>query len=193
MTRSSHPLLNTMHNAPFPENDGRVACSIFFSLLPHNVFTSGGDSVREFPGQDEVTICQQRKLPARAISRECVSPWAVTSNYRHGPPQAIPLRTCRGLRGAEEKGQPGWRRAFECFDRRPDISLYHGELLRAIKELEEDVLSCRSGEAAATARVSLFRGLASAGNSADLDVAPSYSRGRNETSCTGPNAPPELA
>ena len=28
---------------------------------------------------------------------------------------------------------------------------------------------------------------------ADLDVAPSYSRGWNETSRTGPNAPPELA
>ena len=122
-----------------------------------------------------------------------MSPWAVTSNCRHGPPRAIPLRTYRGLRGAEEKGQPGWRRSFECVDQRPDISLCHGELLRAIIELEEDVLSCRSGEAAATARVSLLRGLASAGNSADLDVAPSYSRGRDETSCTGPNAPPELA
>ena len=99
-----------------------------------------------------------RNGPSRATAamgrQEQLPPWAVTSNCRHGPPRAIPLRTCSGLRRAEEKGQPGLRRAFECFDRRPDISLYHGELLRAIKELEDDVLSCRSGEAAATARVS---------------------------------------
>ena len=48
-------------------------------------------------------------------------------------------------------------------------------------------------EEAATARVSLLRELASAGNSAGLDVAPSYSRGRGETSRTEPNAPLELA
>ena len=30
-----------------------------FNLFPHDVFTSG-DSVRELPGQDEVTLCQQR-------------------------------------------------------------------------------------------------------------------------------------
>ena len=70
---------------------------------------------------------------------------------------------------------------------------HHEELLRAIKELEEDVLSCRFREAAATARVSLLRELASAGNSAGLDVAPSYSRGRDETCRIGPNAPLELA
>ena len=69
----------------------------------------------------------------------------------------------------------------------------HGEPHREIKELEESVLSCRSREAAATARVSLLRELASAGNSAGLDVAPSYFRGRDETSRTGPNAPLELA
>ena len=56
VTRPSQPVSNAMHNAPFPENDDRVACSICF---PHDVFTSG-DSVRELPGQDEVTLCQQR-------------------------------------------------------------------------------------------------------------------------------------
>ena len=61
------------------------------------------------------------------------------------------------------------------------------------KELKEDVPSCRSREAAATARISLLRELASAWNSAGLDLAPSYSRGRDETSCTGPNVPLELA
>ena len=68
----------------------------------------------------------------------------------------------------------------------------HGEPHRAIKELKESVLSCRSREAVATSRVSLLRELASAGNSASLDVAPSYSRGWNENSLTGPNAPLEL-
>ena len=139
-----------------------IALHAQFFFFPHDVFTSG-DSLREFSGQDEVTLCQQRitSCPSEiqgvrvAVGRhEQLPPWAVTSKCRHGPPRAIPLRTCRGLRGAEEKGQPGWRRAFKCFDRRPDISLYHGELLRAIKEVEDDVLSCRSGEAAATARVS---------------------------------------
>ena len=72
------------------------------------------------------------QLPARARSRECVLPWAVMSNCRHGPPRAISLRACRWLRGAEEKGQPGWRRALEYLDRSQDVSLVeygrrHGE------------------------------------------------------------------
>ena len=125
---------------------------------------------------------------------EQLPPWAVTSNCRHGPPRAIPLQTCRGLRRAEEKDQPGWRRPFECFDRRPDISLYHGELRRAIKELEDDVLSCRSGEAATTARVSppsrtgVSRELRGPRRGTEL-----FSGGRNETSRTGPNAQPDFA
>ena len=65
----------------------------------------------------------------------------------------------------------------------------HKELQRAMKELEESVLSCRPREATATARVSLLRELASAGNSAGLDVASSYSRGQDETSRTEPDAP----
>ena len=89
-----------------------------------------------------------------------------------------------------------WRHALECLDRRRDVSLAeynrrHRELRRAIEELEESVLSCRSREAAATAQISLLRELESAGNSAGLDVAPSYSRGRDETSCTEPGAPLE--
>ena len=83
------------------------------NFFPHDVFTSG-DSLREFPGQDEVTLCQQRIIscPSEiqgvrvAMGRhEQLPPWAVTSNCRHGPSRAIPLRTCRGLRGEEEKGQ----------------------------------------------------------------------------------------
>ena len=142
------------------------------NFFPHDVFTSG-DSLREFPGQDEVTLCQQRIIfcPSEiqgvrvAMGRhEQLPPWAVTSNCRHGPSRAIAVmgrherfrsELAAGFEAQKKKCQPGWRRTFECFDRRPDISLYHGELLRAIKELEDGVLSCRSGEAAATARVSL--------------------------------------
>ena len=120
-------------------------------------------------------------------------PSAVTSKCRHGPSRDVPLRACRGLRGREEKANLGWRRALECLDLRRDVSLAeydrrHRELHRAIEELEEIVPSCHSREAAATPRVSLRRGLAYAENSASLDVAPRYSRGRDETSRTGPNA-----
>ena len=69
----------------------------------------------------------------------------------------------------------------------------HTELRPAIKEREESVLSCRSKEATATTRISLLRELASSGNSPGLDAAPSYSRGRDETSRTEPDAPLEPA
>ena len=66
-----------------------------------------------------------------------------------------------GFEAQKKKYQPGWRHALACLDRRQDVSLVeygrsHGELHRAIKELEDDVLSCRSGEKAAIARVSLL-------------------------------------
>ena len=38
---------------------------------------------------------------------------AIAVMGRHEPPRVISLRACRGLRGAEEKGQPRWRRAPE--------------------------------------------------------------------------------
>ena len=99
---------------------------------------------------------------------------------------------------AENKTNLDWRRALECLDRRRIVSLAehdhrHRELHRTIKKLEESILSCRSREAAVTARVSLLRELASARNPAGLEVAPSYSRGREETSRTEPDAPLEPA
>ena len=69
----------------------------------------------------------------------------------------------------------------------------HWELHRAIEDLEESVLSCRSREAAATARVSLLRELASVGNPAGQDVAPSYSRGQDEISHKEPDTSLEPA
>ena len=174
MTRSSQPVPNSMHNVlsdcrdPFvppcfkyyaqctvPENDDRVACSIFFS---HDVFTSG--DLREFPGQDEVTLCQQRIIscPSEiqgvrvAMGRhEQLLPWAVTSNCCHGPSRATAAmgrherfrsELAAGFEAQKKKCQPGRRRAFECLDRRQDVSLVeyghsHGELHRAIKGREE--------------------------------------------------------
>ena len=89
-----------------------------------------------------------------------------------------------GFEADKKKANLHWRRALEFLDRRKDVSLAEydrllGEPPRAIKVLEESVLSCRPREAAAIARVFLLRELASAGNSADLDVALSYSRGQD--------------
>ena len=72
-----------------------------------------------------------------------------------------------GFEAEKDKANLDWRRALECLDRRRDVSFAerdhrHRELQRAVKELEESVLSCRSREAAAKARVSLHRELASA-------------------------------
>ena len=55
-----------------------------------------------------------------------------------------------------KKTNQDWRRALECLDRRRDVSLAeydrcHRELHRAIKDLQESVLTCYSREAAATA------------------------------------------
>ena len=103
-----------------------------------------------------------------------------------------------GFEAEKKKANLDWRRALECLERRRDVRLAeydrrHRELYRAIKDLEESVLTCRSREAAATARVSLLRELASSGNSAGLDVAPCYSRERDETSRKEPDAPLEPA
>ena len=138
----------------------------FFS---HDVFTSG--HLREFPGQDEVTLCQQRIIscPSEiqgvrvAMGRhEQLLPWAVTSNCRHGPSRAIAVmgrherfrsELAAGFEAQKKKCQPGRRRAFECLDRRQDVSLVeyghsHGELHRAIKGREEASSAASSEERA---------------------------------------------
>ena len=49
VTRSSHPIPNAMHYAPFPKNDDRDACPIFrtmFSLLVISVRTFPGSKTR---------------------------------------------------------------------------------------------------------------------------------------------------
>ena len=126
------------------------------------------------------------------------------SACRHGPSRAI------AVMGRHERFHSELAAGFEAQKKKANLD---GDVLLSVwtkdktsawlstaaatgiclKELEEHVPSCRSREAAATARLSLLRELASAGNYAGLDVAPSYSRGRGETCRTGPNAPLELA
>ena len=66
-----------------------------------------------------------------------------------------------GFEAEKDKVNLDWRRALECLDRRRNVSLVdydrrYRELHRAVKKLEESVLSCRFREATATARVSLL-------------------------------------
>ena len=95
---------------------------------------------------------------------EQLPPWAVTSNCRHRPSRAIPLRTCRGLRSAEEKGQPGWRRAFECFDRRPDIACTTGSCFGRSRNSRTMSSAAAPEKQPPQHEFPLLRGRASAGN-----------------------------
>ena len=185
ITRSSQPVSNAMYYALFPENDDPNARLNF----PHDVFT--GDPSAEISRlQDEVALCRQRIVSYPNKIQEMRA-----TMDRH---ERFHSELAAGFETETKKANMDWRRALECLDRRRDASLAeydrrHRELHRAIKDLEESVLSCRSREVAATARVSLLRELASAGNPAGLDVAPSYSRGRDQTSRKEPDAPLEPA
>ena len=184
VSRSFQPVSNAMYYAPFPENDDRNA-RLNFS---HDVFTSGDLSAETSRLQDEVALWRQRiaSYPSNIQGMRAAMD-------RH---ERFRSELAADFEAEKKKANLDWRRALECLGRRRDVSLAeydhrHRELHRAIKNLEESVLSCRSREAASPARVSLLRELASAGNSAGLDVAPSYSRGRDETSRTEPDAPLE--
>ena len=74
VTRSSQPVLNTMHYAPYREKYDRDACPNF-SLY---VFTFGDLSAEISRLQDEVALCRQRIASYPTRSRECVPPWTVT-------------------------------------------------------------------------------------------------------------------
>ena len=181
VTRSSHPVSNAMYYAPLPENDDRDACPNF----SHDVFTSGDLSAKISRLQDEVALCRQRTASYPSEIQGMRATMDCLERFRS--------ELAAGFEADKKKANLDWKHTLERLDRRRDVSLVeydrrHRELHRAIKEFEENVLSCRSREAAATARVSLLRELASAGNSAGLDVAPSYSRGWDETSRTEPDA-----
>ena len=170
MTRSSQPVSITMYYAPFPENDDRNERPNF----THDVFTFGDLSGEIFRPQDEVALCRQRIASYPSEIQGMRATMDRLERFRSG--------LAAGFEAEKKKANLDWRRALECLNRRRDVSLAEydrrpRELLWAIKDLEESVLSCHSREAAATARVSLLRKRALAGNSADLDVVPSYSRG----------------
>ena len=89
-------------------------------------------------GQDEVTLCQQRII---SCPSEIQGVRVAMGRHEQLPSRAVTSDSAPNL------------------DRRQDVSLVeyghsHGELHWAIKEPEDDVLSCRSRAAAATARVS---------------------------------------
>ena len=186
VTRSSQPVPNAMYYAPFPGNDDPNASLNF----PHDVFTSGDLSGEISRLQDEVALCRQR---IASYPSEIQGMRAVMDRSERFRSELAP-----GFGAEKKKPNLDWRRALECLDRRRDVSLAeydsrHRELHRAIKDLEDNILSCRSRDAAATARVSLLRELASVGTPAGPDVAPSYSRGWDEISRKEPNAPLEPA
>ena len=111
-----------------------------------------------------------------------------------GHPERLRPEFTAGFKAENDKANLDWRRTLGTLDRIRDVSLAEfnhrrRKLQRASKELEEIVLSCRSREAATKAQVSVFRELASAKNPGSLEVAPSISRRRDETSRTEPNAP----
>ena len=171
--RSSQPVSNAMYYAPFHDKDDPHARLNF----PHDVFTSGDLNAEISRLQDEVALCRQRiaSYPSEIQGMRAAMD-------RH---ERFRSELAAGFEVEKKKANLDWRRALECLERRRDVSLAeydrrHRELHRAIKDFEESTLSCRSKEAAATARVSLLRELASAGNPAGLDMAPSYSRRREE-------------
>ena len=66
-----------------------------------------------------------------------------------------------GFKVEKNKANMDWRRAIECLNRKRETSLaehehHRRELHRAVKELEESVLSCRFRGAVGTVRVSLL-------------------------------------
>ena len=195
VTRSSQPVPNAIYYAPFPENDDPDTYPNLCITAPrrpnlHYVFTSGDLSVESTRLQDEVALCRQR---IASYPNEIQGMRAAMGRHRRfrSEPSA-------GFEAEKNKTYLDWRRALEFLDQRRDVSLAEhdhrrGEPQRASKELEESVLSCRPREAAAKARVSLLRELASEGNPASLEGEPSMSWGWDETSRTEPDAPLDFA
>ena len=156
VTRSSQPVPNAMYYAPVNDDSNARLNS------PHDVFTSGDPSAEISRLQNEVAVCRQR---IASYPSEIQGMRAAMDRHERSRSELA-----AGFEAETKKANLNWRRALERLDRR------HWELHRAIEDLEESVLSCHSREAAATARVFLLRELASVGNPAGQDVAPSYSR-----------------
>ena len=159
----------------FPKMTIQMHTSIFRTMFSLVI------PVRKSPGSKTRSLCRQR---IASYPNEIEGMRATMDRH-----ERFRSELAAGFEAEKKKANMDWRRALECLDRRRDVSLAeydrgHRELHRAIKDLEESVLSCRSREVATTARVSLLRELASAGN-------PAGSRGRDETSRKEPDAPLE--
>ena len=139
VTRSSQPVSNAMHYAPLLENDDLDACPNFL----HHVFTFGDLSAEICRPQDEVALCRQW-----IVSYPSEIQGMRATMDRH---ERFRSKLAAGFEDEKKEVNLDWRPALEWLDRRRDVSLVeydrrHRELQRAIEELEESVLSCRSRE-----------------------------------------------
>ena len=103
--------------------------------------------------QDEVALCRQRIVFYPSEIQGIRATMGRHERFRS--------ELTADFEAEENKANLDWRRALECSDQRKIVSLAehdrrHRELYRAIEKLEESILSCRSREEAATARVSLL-------------------------------------
>ena len=135
VTRSSQPVSNTMHYAPFPENDDRDACP----NVSRDVLTSGDLSAEVSRLQDEVPLCRQRieSYPSEIQGMRVVMD-------RH---ERFRFELAAGFEA--EKKRPSWTGdgllsvwTEEETSASRSTTAATGKLHRAIKELEENVLSC---------------------------------------------------
>ena len=167
MTRSFQPVTNAIHYAPLPENEDPDECPNICVTAPwrpnsHDVFTSGDLSAEISRLQNEVALCRQRTASyPNEVQGTCAA------MGRHERSRSEPAG---GSEAEKNTVNLDRRRGLEWLDRRRDVSLAEHdrrqkELHRTINGLPESVLSCHSREATATARFSLLRELASAGNS----------------------------
>ena len=143
--------------------------------------------------QDETTFCRQRIVSS---PNEIQGMRATMGHGKH-----LRSELAAGFATETDKVNLDERRAVEHLNRKRDVSfaehdLRHGDLERAVKELKESVLSCRSRAVATKARVSQLRELVSVRNSArspEVGTTPSKCRSRDEASRTELDAPLEPA
>ena len=156
VTRSSPPVPNARYYAPFPENYDPDTCSNRRVSAPrylnsHDGKTSGDLSAEITRFQDEATLFRQK-----IASSPNEIQGMLAAMGRH---ERFHSELAADFAAKKDKANLDWRRALERLNRRRDTSFAehdhrHGELQRAVKELKESVLSCRSREVAAKARVS---------------------------------------
>ena len=128
MTRSSQPVSNTMHNAPFPENDDCAACSSFSVRCFHFWRFSTGISR---PRRGRPLPAANSFLPERDPGSVC----------RHGPSRAI------AVMGRHEQFRSELAADFEAQKKKTNLD---GDVLLSV--LTEGQTSASWSTAAATGR-----------------------------------------